>query len=100
MSVFIKLIRASRVSKMLSNTGIMTSTSDGGQTSQMAKASVIWGITYQDREKIQPNVSLEHTSGPLTSCTRNVRKHGILSVYLETRTSHNRLRPEKLTGVS
>jgi hypothetical protein len=78
---------------------MMTSTSDGGQTSQMAKASVIWVISYQDKN-IQPNVSLEHTSGPLTSCTRNVRTDGIPSVYLETRTSHNRLRPEKLTGVS
>jgi hypothetical protein len=28
----------------------MTSTSDGGQTSQMAKARVIWVISYQDRD--------------------------------------------------
>ena len=35
---------------MLSSTGMMTSTSDAGQTSQMAKASVIWVIQYQDRK--------------------------------------------------
>jgi hypothetical protein len=49
MSVFIKFISASRVSKMLSNTGMITSTSDGGQTSQMAKARVIYVVSYQDR---------------------------------------------------
>jgi hypothetical protein len=99
MSVFIKFISASRVSKMLSRTGMMTSTSDGGQTSQMAKASVIWVISYQDR-KYTAQCKFRAYIWAFDQLYKKCENARHPFNYLETRTSHNRLRPEKLTGVS